>query len=102
MGLLDSSPTQKKKSKSGSTPSRSSPRPTSTVPSPESLRTIAQLQTRIDELEAKDQGSTAEIVRLKKELDKIAAPLNVEVTPVSTGTKPDINEPAQRKSFFGY
>lgn len=100
MGLLDSSPTQKKKSKSGSTPSRSSPRPTSTVPSPESLRTIAQLQTRIDELEAKNQGSTAEIDRLKQELEKISAPVVIPTTAESVQRSE--NETTTRKSFFGF
>lgn len=100
MALLEPSPTTKKKSRGGSTRSRSSSAPVSTLPSPESLQKIEQLETRIAELEAKDHGSTAEIDRLKQELDKLSVPVNVIPAP-SPGTKAT-HDPEQRKSFFGF
>lgn len=90
-GLLNTSKKGKKKSGDDSTRSPSSLAPSSIVPSPESLQTIAQLEKRIGELEAKDQGSTAEISRLKKEVER----LSTLPAPIKT------DEPEQPTSFFG-
>lgn len=101
MALLEPSSTTKKKSRGGSTRSRSSSAPVSTLPSPESLQKISQLEKRIEELEAKDHGSTAEIDRLKAELVKLAHPVNVNPAEPSNGKESTHDQP-ERKSFWGF
>lgn len=92
MAMLEPSPTTNKKSRGGSTRSRSSSAQVSTLPSPESLQKIEALEKRITEMESKGQADSAEIARLNSEIAKLNTP--EPITP---------NEPAPtRKSFFGF
>ena len=97
MAFVEPSPSRKKKSSSGSRTPRSTSVTPSKLPSSEHLQMIDSLTKRIEELEAKDQGSTAEIDRLKAELSRLSAPVTIPVS-----VQESENEKPKRKSFFGF